>query len=134
MDIQQWYQTRYHLMITRCHLAYLVDIVQISLVRKTLSPTKTGQINPKLRRIKPAWQVNFVHFSPKSRKCLAQIFGIAIGIYVLVDPSIYTVSSPIREECYRACHCAFRKILLCRLLRNWVFMPLLDLYDIDFHV
>lgn len=121
-------------MITRCHLAYLVDIVEISLVSKTLSPTKTGQINCNAYIFKPAWLAVSSCFQPKTTKCLAQFFSNAIGVYVLVDPSIYTVSRPIREECYRACHCAFRKILLCALLRNWVFMPLLDLYDIDFHV
>ena len=51
-----------------------------------------------------------------------------------VHPSIYTDFRLIPPESYLVKDCDFPKNLLSVFLGTWVFMPLLDLYDIDFHV
>jgi hypothetical protein len=49
-------------------------------------------------------------------------------------PSVYTVFHSITRESYSIKDCEIKKKLLSGNLGTSVFMPLLDLYDIDFHV
>ena len=47
---------------------------------------------------------------------------------------VYTVFGQNAHKSYCNCVCEFKKNLLSEFLGTYVFMPLLDLYDIDFHV
>jgi len=50
------------------------------------------------------------------------------------DTSIYTVFVKMRRDSCLTWDCDFKKNLLSQYWGTSVFMPVLDLYDIDFHV